>query len=94
MAATVDAVGGWRASFALGAGTYTATVRAVLASGVTQSAQRTFTVAAAPAGPAPGTVTPGPGALEATVVKVARPKPPATSSRPGSPVAWVAPSTA
>jgi hypothetical protein len=75
VAATVDAVGGWKASFGLGAGTYRATVHAVLASGVTQSAQRTFTVAAAPTGPAPGTVTPGPGALGATVVKVARPGP-------------------
>ncbi|WP_107767618.1 vWA domain-containing protein [Nocardioides terrigena] len=75
VAATVDAVGGWRARFTLGAGTYTATVRAVLASGVTQTAQRTFTVAGAAAGPPPGTVTPGPGALAATVVKVTRPKP-------------------
>jgi hypothetical protein len=75
VAAIVDAVGGWRASFGLGAGTYTATVRAVLASGVTQSAQRTFNVAAAPTGPAPGTVTPGPGALAATVVSVTRPNP-------------------
>lgn len=75
VAATVDAVGGWKASFALGAGTYTATVRAVLASGVTQSAQRTFTVAAAPTGPAPGTVTPDPDALAATVVNVAPPGP-------------------
>ncbi len=92
VAATVDAVGGWKASFALGAGTYTATVRAVLASGVTQSAQRTFTVAAAPAGPAPGTVAPGPGALGATVVKVARPMPsrdvlpPRVTGRVGRPV--------
>jgi hypothetical protein len=80
VAATVDAVGGWMASFTLGAGTYTATARVILASGATGSAQRTFTVAPAaggPAagGPAPGTVTPGPGALKATVVKVARPKP-------------------
>ena len=57
VAATVDAVGGWRARFTLGAGTYTATARAVLASGVTQTAQRTFTVAGTAAGPAPGTVT-------------------------------------
>ena len=75
VAATVDAVGGWRARFTLGAGTYTAIVRAVLASGVTQTAQRSFTVAATTAGPAPGTVTAGPGALSATVVKVSRPKP-------------------
>lgn len=75
VAATVDAVGGWRARFTLGAGTYTAVVRAVLASGATQTAQRTFTVAATEAGPAPGTVTAGPGALSATVIKVTRPKP-------------------
>lgn len=75
VAATVDAVGGWRARFTLGAGTYTATARSVLTSGATRSAQRTFTVAASADGPAPGTVTPGPGALKATVVKVARPKP-------------------
>ena len=86
VAATVDAVGGWKASFALGAGAYTATVRAVLASGVTQTALRTFTVAAAPAGPAPETVTPGPGALAATVVKVARPD--ALARRPPAPGHW------
>ena len=75
VAATVNAVGGWMASFTLGPGTYTATARATLASGATSSAQRTFTVAPAASGPAPGTVTPGPGALKATVVKVNRPKP-------------------
>ena len=80
VAASVDAVGGWTASFTLGAGTYTATARVTLASGATRSAQRTFTVAPAPSGPAasgpaPGTVAPGPGSLKATAVKVKRPKP-------------------
>jgi hypothetical protein len=75
VAATVDAVGGWKASFTLGAGTYTATVRAILASGTVSTAQRTFTVAPAPVGPTPGTVSPGPGSLKATMVKVNRPKP-------------------
>ncbi len=75
VAATVDAVGGWKAGFTLGAGTYTAVAKAVLASGATSSAQRTFTVASAANSPAPGAVSPGPGALRATVVKVARPKP-------------------
>lgn len=75
VAATVDAVGGWRASFTLGAGTYTATARAVFASGKTRSTQRTFTVATAPQGPTAGTITPGPDSLKATVIKVKRPKP-------------------
>jgi hypothetical protein len=75
VAATVDAVGGWTARFTLGAGTYTATVRAVLASGTVRTAQRTFTVAPAPGGPSAGTVAPGPGSLKATVVKVKQPKP-------------------
>jgi len=75
VAATVDAVGGWTASFTLGAGTYTATARVILASGTIGSAQRTFTVAPAAGGPAPGTVVLGPGSLKGTVVKVDRPKP-------------------
>lgn len=79
VAATVNAVGGWTASFTLGTGTHTATARVLLASGTIGTAQRTFTVARAagdPAGgPAPGTVTPGPGSLKATVVKVDRPRP-------------------
>ncbi|WP_457207870.1 vWA domain-containing protein [Nocardioides sp. P5_C9_2] len=75
VAATVDAVGGWKASFTLGAGTYTATATATLASGATQRTQRTFTVEAIAGGPAAGTVTPGPGALQATGIKVTRPKP-------------------
>jgi len=75
VAAEVDAVGGYSAAFTLGAGTYTATARAVLASGATVRAQRTFTVTSSAGGPPPGTVTPGPGSLKATVVKVTRPKP-------------------
>lgn len=79
VAATMDAVGGWRASFVLGAGTYTARVRATLASGVVESAQRTFTVSAPPSpavpAPAAGSVTPGRDALQATAVEVARPRP-------------------
>lgn len=75
VAATLDAVGGWSADFTLGAGTYTAQAQAVLASGATQRTERTFTVEPAPGGPAPGTVTTGPGALKATAVKVTRPKP-------------------
>lgn len=76
--ASVDAVGGWKASFTLGAGSYTATARATLASGRVQSTQRTFSVAAgdgAAGEPAPETVTAGPGALDATVVRVAQPAP-------------------
>ena len=78
VAATVNAVGGWRAGFTLGAGTYTATVRAVLASGAVQSARRTFTVvppAPGAAAPTAGTISPGPEALEATAVQVDRPPP-------------------
>lgn len=75
VAAVLDAVGGWSASFTLGAGTRTATARAVLASGSTITASRMFTVAPAPGGPPPGTTSPGPGALRATVVTVTRPKP-------------------
>jgi hypothetical protein len=73
LAASVNPVGGWSATFNLGAGTYTATARAVLASGGTVTAHRTFTVAAGPGGPPPGTVSPGAGSLRATVVKVKRP---------------------
>lgn len=76
VAATVDAVGGWRAGFVLGAGTYTALVRATLASGAVQTTQRTFTVAAGDGtGPAPGTVTVAPGSLRATALRVTRPAP-------------------
>lgn len=74
VAATVDAVGGWRASFALGAGTYTATVRATLASGPVRTAERTFTVAPG-ADAAPGSVTAGPDSLLATSIRVTRPRP-------------------
>ena len=65
-------VGGWRATFNLGAGTYTAVGKAVLASGGTVTAHRTFTVAAGAGGPPAGTVSPGAGSLRATVVKVDR----------------------
>jgi hypothetical protein len=75
VAAAVDAVGGWRASFSLGAGTYTAIAAASLASGATVRTQRTFDVAPAPGGPSPGSVAPGPESLRATAVKVSRPKP-------------------
>ncbi|MCY7397156.1 MAG: hypothetical protein LH468_13590 [Nocardioides sp.] len=75
LAATLDAVGGWRVNFTLGAGTYTATARAVLASGATSSAQQSFTVAPSAGGPAAGTVGAGPGSLNATVVTVKRPDP-------------------
>jgi hypothetical protein len=75
LAADLDAVGGWSVGFVLGAGTYTATVRAVLVSGATSRSRRTFTVGAAPGGPPPGTVAPAPGASKATAVKVARPAP-------------------
>ncbi|CAM3611205.1 hypothetical protein [Nocardioides zeicaulis] len=74
VAATVDAVGGWRAAFTLGAGTYTATARATLASGRVQTTQRTFSVA--PGADVPdGSVSAGPGTLHATAVQVARPSP-------------------
>jgi hypothetical protein len=75
VAADLDALGGWSANFTLGAGTYTATARANLASGATASTQRTFTVAPSAGGPPPGSVTPGPGSLKATAVKVDKPKP-------------------
>ncbi len=76
VAAALDALGGWSATFTLGAGTYTATARAVLApSGATVSTTRTFTVAPSAGGPPAGTVKAGPGSLKATVVKVHKPKP-------------------
>ena len=75
VAATLDALGGWSASFTLGAGTYTATARAVLASGATVSTTPTFTVAPSAGAPPPGTVEAGPGAMKATLVKVHKPKP-------------------
>lgn len=82
VAATIDAVGSWRATFTLGAGTYTATATAVLASGVTQRAHRTFTVTEVPGGPRAGTVAAGPGSLRATTVKVAQPRPTRTALPP------------
>jgi hypothetical protein len=75
LAASVNAVGGWSATFDLGAGTYTVTARAHLASGSTLSANRMITVAPGSGGPPPGSVSPGAGSLKATVVKVDRPKP-------------------
>jgi hypothetical protein len=75
VAADLDALGGWSGNFTLGAGTYTATARATLASGATVSTQRTFTVAPSAGGPAPGSVGFGPGSLEATAIKVNKPKP-------------------
>ncbi len=75
LAATLNAVGGWSVTFNLGAGTYKAAAKAVLASGSTVTAHRTFSVAASPGGPRPGSVAPGAGALRATVVKVTRPGP-------------------
>ncbi|WP_210648659.1 hypothetical protein [Nocardioides sp. SYSU D00065] len=74
VAATVGAVGRWRADFTLGAGTYTATVRATLASGAVRTAQRTFSVAPA-TGTADGVVLPAAGTLHATTVRVRRPQP-------------------
>jgi hypothetical protein len=58
VAADLDAIGGWAASFQIGQGTYTVTARASLLSGATVSATRTITVADAPGGPPPGGVTP------------------------------------
>lgn len=76
VAARLDAVGGWRASFILGAGTHTATVRATMSSGAVRTTQRTFTVApSAQGGPAPESVAPGEGALLATAVRPDRPAP-------------------
>ena len=75
VAADLDALGGWRTNFTLGAGTYTATARGILASGVTVSTQRTFSVAPSAGGPPPGSVSVGEGAFKATAIKVDRPKP-------------------
>ncbi len=75
VAADLDALGGWRTDFTLGAGTYTATARGILASGVTVSTQRTFSVAPSAGGPPPGSVSVGAGAFEATAIKVDRSKP-------------------
>lgn len=75
VAADVGALGSWSANFTLGAGTYTATARAILASGATVSARRTFAVAASASGPPPASVSVGPGSLRATAIKVDTPKP-------------------
>lgn len=74
VAASIDAVGKWRAPFTLGAGTYTATARATLTSGTVRIARRRFAVGPG-SGAAPGTVAAGPGALRATALRVARPRP-------------------
>lgn len=74
VAADLDALGGWSADFTLGAGTYTATARGILASGATVSTQRTFTVAPSVGGPPPGSVSAGPGS-KATAIKVNKPRP-------------------
>lgn len=75
VAADLDALGGWKARFTLGAGTYTATARADMASGATASTERTFAVAPAAGGPPPGSVSPGQGSLRATAIKVDKPGP-------------------
>jgi hypothetical protein len=75
VAADIDPIGGWRAKFNLGKGTYTATARASLTSGHQISSSRSFSVAAAAGGPNPGTVAPGAGALRATVIHANRPSP-------------------
>jgi hypothetical protein len=75
VAADIDPIGGWRAKFNLGKGTYTATARATLTSGHQISSSRSFSVAAAAGGPSPGTVAPGAGALRATVIHANRPSP-------------------
>jgi hypothetical protein len=75
LAADIDPVGGWRAKFKLGQGTYTATARATLTSGHQVSSTRSFSVAAAPGGPQPGTAAPGTGALRATAIHANRPSP-------------------
>ena len=74
VAADLDALGGWSADFTLGAGTYTATARGILASGATVSTQRTFTVAPSASGPPPGSVSVGPGS-KATAIKMNKPGP-------------------
>jgi hypothetical protein len=76
LAANVNTVGGWSASFVLGQGSYGATVTAGFSSGASATATRTITVGAAPAGtvaPPPGSVAPGAGTLLASKVRVNRP---------------------
>lgn len=75
VAADVDPIGGWRAAFSMGAGSYTAKASAALSSGQTVTAQRSFSVLDSASGPAPGVVTAGPGSLLATQVLVHRPRP-------------------
>ena len=81
LAADIDPVGGWRTSFRLGKGSYTATATATLTTGHKISKTRSFSVGAAPAngGPKAGTVAAGPGAHRATAVHVKRPAPSRTA---------------
>ncbi len=73
VAAHLDAVGGWAASFRIGRGTYTVTATASLLSGATVSTTRTITVADGPGGPPPGQVFPV--SLKASKVHAVRPAP-------------------
>jgi hypothetical protein len=81
VAADIDPVGGWRAKFTLGKGSYTAKATATLTSGHKISVSRSFSVSAAAGhgGPKPGTVATGPGALKATAIKANRPAPSRTA---------------
>lgn len=81
LAADIDPVGGWRAKFTLGKGSYTATATATLTSGHKITTTRSFAVNAAPGhgGPTPGTVTKGPGARRATVIHANLPVPSRTA---------------
>lgn len=82
VAAELDPVGGWRAKFTLGKGSYTASATATLTSGRKISTSRTFSVGAAPGGPPPGSVGLGTGAKRATEISAARPKPSLTRLPP------------
>jgi hypothetical protein len=75
VAADINPVGGWRAKFTLGKGSYTAKATATLTSGHKVSASRSLSVGARPDGPKPGTVKKGPGAHRATVIVANRPPP-------------------
>lgn len=70
--ASVDAIGGWRATLTIGAGTYSATAVATLTDGATITTDRMFTVnPSTTGGPKPSTVS---GAkVKATSVLVRRP---------------------
>jgi hypothetical protein len=77
LAANIDPIGGWRAKFTLGKGSYSALATATLTSGRKVSVSRSFSVSAASGAgaPPPGTVANGPGSLRATAVVVNRPSP-------------------